>query len=363
MLSGKGVIFEVDLDSKAVDEEAERSYNDSEVLDYSKLECLGLVDEKTYSEEPFTEIGSKMVNVTEDGKVKKSIIRDGYGDVPQSGYEVTVDYNAYIEFNDTPFDSTYVRKRPLVFQLNSGSTILGLDAAVQTMKINEKAQFLFHYDYAYGKFGCLDRIPPESSVLFEIELRKYINTDALSSYNKLSVEEQKEFANAYRYAQAICLKAKDLVSKNIKSAIKEYNIAASKLEYSVLKDSEDEEKQQLLLLRIYTNLVVCYIKIPEPRKTCIFSNKIFNLTKGTNLSVPAKVYFNNARALRQLGDYALAEKRLKVAQKLQPNNTTISEEFVILEQEKKTSIEKERNMAKAMINNKSEIENCKENKK
>lgn len=207
-----------------------------------------------------------MEDVTPDGKVKKRIIRVGYGNLPKEGCEVSIDYNAYNEFADTPFDSTYARKRLHTFKVGAGDVIAGLDIAVKTMLMNEKAQFLFHYDYAYGKLGCLDRIPPESTVLFEIELKKTLNVEALSSYNQLSEEKRNEFAELYKYAQAVCLKTKELVSRNVKAAIKEYNIIATKLENCILDNYEEQEKQQKLLLRIYTNLLICYNKVELPKR-------------------------------------------------------------------------------------------------
>lgn len=331
------------------EEDTELYYNTEEVLAYSKLECLGLVDEEVYSSEPFTTIGSKMSNVTEDGKIKKKVIREGYGEPPREGHEVTIQYNAYLEFHDEPFDSTYIRKKPTVFEIGGGKTIVGLDLAIRTMKTNEKAQFLLHYDYAYGKMGCLGRIPPESTVLFEVELLKYVNCEAITSFDRLTDEEKREFENVYKYAQALCLKAKDLVTANLKAAIKQYNIAASKLEYAQLKDYSDQELQQSLLLKIYTNLVVCYMKIKEPRKTCINANKVFNLVKKTDLKVPVKVYFNVAKAYRMLCEYDKAEKYLSLAKKIEPGSTTISEEQVVLERVKNQSEQFEKNLAKKMF--------------
>lgn len=348
LLSGEGAVFEVDA-SDIPPEANEICYNTDEVLQYSKMECLGLLDEDTYSSEPFESLGEKMRNVTKDGKIKKKIIRDGYGETPKEGQEVTIHYNAYLEFSEEPFDSTYIRKKAMVFVIGSGTTLPGLDIAVRTMKTNEKAQFIIHYSYAYGKMGCLARIPPEATILFEIELTKYLNCEALSWFDKLSDEEQKVFENVYKYSQAMCLKAKELTNSNVKLAIREYNRIASKLEYCQLKDSIEQEKQQALLLRIYTNLVVCNMKINESRKTCINANKIFNIVKGTELKIPAKVYFNVAKAYRLLGEYDQAERYLELAKNLAPGSTAISEEQIILEKQKNQSHQVEKNMAKKMF--------------
>lgn len=348
MLSGKGAVFEVGS-ADIPEEENETSYNAEEVIDHTRLECLGLIDEETYSSEPFTSLGENMKDITHDGKIKKKIIREGYGETPLEGQEVTIQYNAYLEFSEEPFDSTYIRKKPTVFRVGGGKTLLGIDIAVRTMKTNEKAQFLVHYDYAYGKLGCLNRIPPEATVLFEIEIVKYINCEALPWFETLTEEEQKQFENVYKYSLAICLKAKELVNSNVKLAIREYNRIASRLEYCELKNMDEQEKLEVLLLRIYTNLVVCCMKINEPRKTCINANKIFNLVKGTELQVPVKVYFNVAKAYRLLGEYKPAEKYLGMAKALEPGSTAISEEQIVLEKAKNSSEAVEKNMVKKMF--------------
>lgn len=135
-------------------EETQPNYYDTEeILDYAKLECLGLIDEDTYSAEPFASLAEKMEDVTPDGKIKKKIIREGYGETAKEGQEVSVHYNAYTEYIPEPFDSSYLRKKPLSFSLGDGKTLLGIDAAVRTMKTNEMAQFIVHYEYAYGKMG------------------------------------------------------------------------------------------------------------------------------------------------------------------------------------------------------------------
>lgn len=116
--------------------------------------CDVFEDEDTYTEgQPFETLAAKMENVTEDGLVKKRILRKGIGDQIPHLAQVTIDYNAYVEYNDEPFDSTYVRKHPFTFKLNEGGVLPGMNAAVETMRMNEKAQFLIGYQYAFGPHG------------------------------------------------------------------------------------------------------------------------------------------------------------------------------------------------------------------
>lgn len=314
---------------------------------------MGIEDEDTYNEsEPFEQLARKMTNLLPNGKVKKRVLREGVGNgLPEGGF-VTCDYNAYIEYSPTPFDSTYTRNKPFKLRLDNGQTFPGLELAIKSMKINEKSQFLIHPDLAYGKMGCLSRVPPDSQVLFEIEVKNCLNTGSTLLYPNLNKEDQQSFKYVYEYAGGLHLKGNAFFNSNlIKQAIKEYNMAVSKLEMCTLADYTDQELQQELLLKLYTNLVIAYTKIQVPRKACTNANEAYHLVKGTPLKVPAKVYFHNARALMMLGDYEGAKQKLQIANKMAPNNEDIGKEFVKLEELIKKNHQREVKLARAIFKN------------
>lgn len=351
----EGITFTASCDVVSEGEqftEEDREY-EANIANFANLQVIGedLQDEDTYVEgQPFEIIGSKMTNLISNGKIKKRIIREGYGNKPPDGAIVRVDYNAYIEYSAEPFDSTYARKKHHQFQINNGQVLPCLDIAVQSMLLNEKAQFLVAPEYAYGKLGCLHRVPPNSEVLFEVELLEVVDIGASMGFEALAPEEKKKFKNIHDFCLAMCARGKDLYQKNITAAIKEYNIAVGHLENATLDTFEDQEIQQELLLKLYTNLLVCYTKAEEPKKGCINFNKIKDLVKGTDLKISAKVYFNNAKCLRKLGDYGLAKKRLEMARMIEPKNPDILNEFLILDQELQIYKKKEIHFGKALVN-------------
>lgn len=347
-INGGGIEFKVNFDEDSEVPE-ELSYKPNLVSDY--LNPAMLVDEDTYDEsQPFELIGKKMEPVTPDNKVRKRIIREGNGLIVPDLSQVTVDYNSYFEYNDQPYDSTYIRKKPFTFRLNFGETIPGLDKGVSTMKPNEKAQFLIHPDYAYGKLGCPPRIPANAFVLFEVELRTFSDSGATVNYQSLNEKEQTTFTEIYKYSSGLCAKANEFFKKhNYKTAMREYNIAISKLEFCELPTYEDQEQQHKLLLRLYINLAITYNMLNQPGKCCTSCNKIYYITKGTTLQIPAKVYFHNARALIKLSNFHMAKKRLMQAKSMEPNNPEIYEEFKVLEAAQKKAQEIERTLAQAFL--------------
>lgn len=116
-----------------------------------------------------------------------------------------------------------------------------------------------------------------------------------------------------------------------------------------MSEYEEQVKQQELRYKLYSNLLVCYTKIQEPKKACTNFNKINELSRGTDLKISAKVYYNNAKCLRMLGDYAMAKARLQKAYDLEPRNPEILNEFKIIDEERTKYMDREKKLASAFV--------------
>ncbi|KAL3286894.1 hypothetical protein HHI36_001381 [Cryptolaemus montrouzieri] len=350
-----GAEFEVDLGNSenSIKEDSDNEDIQETLLKFSNMSCLGdtdIADEDNYIEgEPFEIIAKEMTDLIPDGGVKKRVLREGYGETPADLAVVKVDYNAYVEYEAQPFDSTYARRRKHEFIINNCDVIEGLDIAVRSMKLTEKSQFLIKPEYAYGAMGCLVRVPKNATVLFEIELHEIVDSGAALSYNKLPEEKKNEFNEVYKYCLALCVRAKEKFKRDIRMAVKEYNTAAGKLECVQMKDYSEQEKQQDLLLRLYTNILVCYTKLEEPKRGCNAANRIFEMTKGIGIKLPAKVYYSNAKCLRMLGEYQQARKKLELAHRREPKNPEIAQELLTLSKAMEEHKKKEHSLAKAFV--------------
>ena len=123
------------------------------------------------TEEKKEETKTEYINVTEDGGVKKKILKEGTGEQPADGNEVHVNYIGRNKDNKV-FDQT--KDKPFTFKMGSHQVIKGWEIGVKTMKVGEKAEFVLSPDYAYGSQKVSDLIPENSTLTFEIELLKGI---------------------------------------------------------------------------------------------------------------------------------------------------------------------------------------------
>lgn len=270
-----------------------------------------------------------------------------------------IHYNAYIEYDPEPFDSTYARNHSRRFVVNNGDVIEGLDMAVQTMQLQEKSQFLIAPEHAYKK-GCLGRIPVNATVLFEVELLEILETGDALVYERLPEQKQMQFEEVYKYAEALLVQAKVLVvrNQNLIGAIKQYNIAVTKMEKVLLCSKAEQTKHALLLLRLYTNLLVCYQRTGKARNGIENARKIYDLLNlnQTDAAVDArfvissKVYFNHAKCCRMQLDYDEAKKLLAQAHDLEPDSAEIAKEFLALEQDQMDRAKRHTKFGKALLN-------------
>ena len=93
----------------------------------------------------------------------------GTGRAPQHGELVTVHYTGW--FTDgKKFDSSVDRDEPFQFVLGAGMVIAGWDQGVALMKIGDKVKLTLPPGLAYGARGYPGAIPPDATLVFEVEL-------------------------------------------------------------------------------------------------------------------------------------------------------------------------------------------------
>ncbi|WP_024867913.1 FKBP-type peptidyl-prolyl cis-trans isomerase [Pseudoxanthomonas suwonensis] len=100
----------------------------------------------------------------------------GDGATATSGSDVTVHYTGWLYDENAPdqrgrkFDSSRDRGEPFTFLLGAGQVIRGWDDGVAGMRVGGKRTLLIPSDYGYGRRGAGRVIPPNASLVFEVEL-------------------------------------------------------------------------------------------------------------------------------------------------------------------------------------------------
>ena len=93
----------------------------------------------------------------------------GDGVEAKKGDAVEVHYTGWLK-DGTKFDSSKDRGRPFSFKLGAGDVIKGWDEGVAGMKVGGKRTLVIPSELGYGKEGAGDDIPPNATLLFEVEL-------------------------------------------------------------------------------------------------------------------------------------------------------------------------------------------------
>ena len=96
-------------------------------------------------------------------------LKAGTGAEAAAGKKVTVHYVGTLT-NGQKFDSSRDRGKGFSFRLGAGEVIKGWDQGVQGMKVGEMRKLTIPPDLAYGARGFPPVIPPNSTLVFEVEL-------------------------------------------------------------------------------------------------------------------------------------------------------------------------------------------------
>ena len=157
----------ISIKINAVGEKASsfNALNSFESFNKLKKERINAEKEKT----------AKLLNELSEGYSKTNsglmykFIEDENNDKPITGQKVKVNYKGML-LDGTVFDSSFKRNEPIEFTLGVGQVIKGWDEGISLLGIGDKASFIIPSDLAYGESGAGGVIPPNATLIFEVEL-------------------------------------------------------------------------------------------------------------------------------------------------------------------------------------------------
>jgi FKBP-type peptidyl-prolyl cis-trans isomerase FkpA len=115
-----------------------------------------------------------MSTITTPSGLQYDDVTVGEGAEAKAGQNVTVHYTGWLRNDDgskgSKFDSSKDRNDPFEFALGAGMVIRGWDEGVQGMKIGGTRVLTIPADLGYGSRGAGRVIPPNATLIFEVEL-------------------------------------------------------------------------------------------------------------------------------------------------------------------------------------------------
>ena len=103
------------------------------------------------------------------GGLKYVDLKVGDGEIAEAGLTATVHYTGWLT-DGTKFDSSVDRNQPFQFRIGAGNVIRGWDEGVKGMRVGGKRHLTIPPDMGYGDRGAGGVIPPNATLVFDVEL-------------------------------------------------------------------------------------------------------------------------------------------------------------------------------------------------
>ncbi|XP_060028288.1 inactive peptidyl-prolyl cis-trans isomerase FKBP6 isoform X4 [Erinaceus europaeus] len=265
---------------------------------------------------PYQRLSQRMLDVTGDRGVLKDVIREGAGELVAPDASVL------------------------------DITLWGMELGLLSMRRGELARFLLSPRYAYGALGCPPLIPPEATVLFEIELLDFLDSAESDEFCALSAEQQDQFP----------------LDKVLKVATTEREFGNYLFRQKRFYDAKARYKRALQLLHrrsgppeerplveearllVLLNLSLTYLKLERPTAALRCGEQALRIDQRS-----AKALFRCGQACLFMAEYEKARDFLVRAQREQPCNHDINNELRKLACYYQDYAEREREMCYRMF--------------
>ncbi|XP_065708927.1 inactive peptidyl-prolyl cis-trans isomerase FKBP6 isoform X1 [Patagioenas fasciata] len=281
-----------------------------------------------------------------DGGVRKMELRPGRGQLVPPGASVAVKYSGYLDRWDKPFCTNCHSKNPGLMKLGEDVTLSGLEIGLLTMKTGEAARFVFTPHYAYGRLGCPPLIPPNATVVFEVELLDFLDSAESDAFFELTPEQQDTFPlqKVLKVADTERRFGNYLYNKQCFEDAKD----RYKRVFSILGRSPGSEAERSQIdaskLLVLLNLSLTYLKLERPARALAYGEKALEIDHRN-----AKALFRCGQACLCMTEYGKARDFLARAQRVQPFNHDINNELKKLESCYTDYMEKEKEMCCRMF--------------
>lgn len=268
-----------------------------------------------------------MEPLTEDGGVRKEVVKPGVGPLIPENCTIILHYNAYVSDNKSePFDSTWLRNQPHRCSLEE-LMVPGLAVAVRSMRRGEQCRVVVSPKYGFGDMGCRPRIPPRATLLYELTLLNFIETEFDGDMDGLEREDYRKLPFDVVY-EMCCRKHRNgnrfYGADDYASAARCYAAAAKVLEW-MQETADSKYRQRELLLKLYANQAQCALRMRNAKLAVATARRALQLDPDS-----VKALYRCAVGLRMLGEFEEAAELQRRAYALMPNSLPIERELCAL---------------------------------
>ena len=235
------------------------------------------------------------INITEDGGVKKRILKEGHGAKPKEGNEVAINYVG--KYNDDIIDHTN-ENEPLCFTLGENKVAKIWEIIVKTMDLGEKSEFIMTPEYTSDITKNNENIPKEAILTYQIELKSIHYKSTEESLENLTYEEKLQWGKLLKQNGVEKFKENDI------SEAKKCFLNALTFLKSMNPEKEEEKEGVDLLLTILANICNCYNKEKDYDSVLKFA------FIGVNIKPTTKLLYFRTIAFANLEDFENAENGL-----------------------------------------------------
>mmetsp|Transcript_12707 Transcript_12707/g.16517 ORF Transcript_12707/g.16517 Transcript_12707/m.16517 type:complete len:492 (+) Transcript_12707:95-1570(+) len=270
-------------------------------------------------------------DISEDGSggLLKKVLKEGNGEKPQDGFEITAHYTGYL-MDGSKFDSSRDRGTEFKFVIGKGQVIKGWDLGFASMSKGEHAVLTIKSEYGYGESGSPPKIPGGATLVFDVELidfgpKKKEKWDMTTRERIDEALEHKKVGNeAY--------KAGDNAE-----AYKEYENGLDYIQYLDGASEEESKESDALKLSLQLNAAQAAIRCGEFKDAVKQSS---DAIATDNESI--KAWYRRGHAYLSSGFLDKAKADLLHAYSLDKNNIMVKKELGILKQKIIESKKKEK---------------------
>ncbi|XP_051155654.1 peptidyl-prolyl cis-trans isomerase FKBP4-like [Leptopilina boulardi] len=269
------------------------------------------------------------ISPEKDGSIEKIQLRKGI-DMTSPNDGALVNVHLVGKCEDRLFE-----ERDVQFNLGEGEdvgVVKGVELALEKLKNGETARLKIKSKYAFGKSGKSEfNIPPDTDVVYEVELKSFEKTpDSWSMDNPQKIEQ----------AKILKEKGTNYFKQNkFNIAIEMYRKINNYISYDKLFSDDSKIERDSILLATYLNLALCYLKIEQYNEAKEYCNKALEIDPSNE-----KALFRRGQAHLALASPEIAIKDFEQVVKIEPNNTAAVKQITACNNLKKKQLAAEKKL-------------------